>query len=112
MSLFSGLNNLRDITLNPAYSEICGFTEEELDTVFRKELEGLDRQAVREWHNGYSWLGEDKVYNPYDVLLLLCHQEFGNYWLETGNPRFLIDVLAERPVVYYDGRHSECGRAR
>ena len=98
VSLFSGLNNLDDITLNPAYSSICGFTETELDAVFAEELEGLDRRAVREWYNGYNWLGDEKVYNPYDVLLLLKNREFGNYWFETGSPRFLIDVLTERGV--------------
>ena len=55
VSLFSGLNNLVDITLRPAYSSICGFTETDLDTVFAAELAGLDRDRVREWYNGYSW---------------------------------------------------------
>ncbi|MYF49617.1 MAG: AAA family ATPase, partial [Gammaproteobacteria bacterium] len=57
VSLFSGLNNLIDITMDPAYSAICGYTERDLDEVFSPELEGLDRQAIREWYNGYSWLG-------------------------------------------------------
>ena len=96
VSLFSGLNNLDDITLNPAYSAICGFTEAELDRVFSAELEGLDRQRVREWYNGYSWLGDEKVYNPFDVLKLLRERVFGSYWFETGSPGFLIDILMER----------------
>ena len=58
VSLFSDLNNLTDITLDPVYSAICGYTEGDLDTVFGAELEGLDRARVREWYNGYSWLGE------------------------------------------------------
>ena len=65
------LNNLTDITLDPVYSSICGYTEGDLDRVFAPELEGLDRERVGEWYNGYSWLGAEKVYNPYDVLLLL-----------------------------------------
>ena len=64
VSLFSGLNNLRDITLNPAYSSICGFTEDDLDRVFSAELEGLDRALVREWYNGYSWLGNREGVQP------------------------------------------------
>ena len=55
VSLFSGLNNLIDITLEPAYSSICGYTESDLDDVFAAELEGLDRDCVRDWYNGYSW---------------------------------------------------------
>ena len=96
VSLFSGLNNLDDITLNPAYSSVCGFTEAELDRVFSAELEGLDRKRVREWYNGYSWLGDEKVYNPFDVLKLLRERVFGNYWFETGSPSFLIDILMEK----------------
>ena len=65
VSLFSDLNNLTDITLDPAYSSICGYTESDLETVFAPELAGLDRERVREWYNGYSWLGAEKVYNPY-----------------------------------------------
>lgn len=98
VSLFSGLDNLRDITLNPAYSAVCGFTETELDRVFAVELEGLDRARVREWYNGYSWLGSEKVYNPYDVLLLFANRRFNHYWFETGTPKFLVDTLIERAV--------------
>ena len=53
-SLFSGLNNLIDITLEPPFSAVCGYTEEDLDDVFRPELHGLDRQRIRDWYNGYS----------------------------------------------------------
>ena len=70
-SLFSGLNNLRDISLDPRYATICGYTEGDLDRVFAPELGGLDRDEIRAWYNGYHWLGGERVYNPYDVLLLL-----------------------------------------
>ena len=53
---------------------------------------------MREWYNGYSWLGREKVYNPYDVLMLLAERRFEAYWFETGSPRFLIDTLMERGV--------------
>ena len=98
VNLFSQLNNLTDITLDPAYSSICGYTEGDLDTVFAPELDGLDREQVREWYNGYSWLGEEKVYNPYDVLLLLRGRKFAAHWFETGTPAFLVDLLFERRV--------------
>ena len=99
VNLFSQLNNLTDITLDPAYSSICGYTEGDLDTVFAPELEGLDRERVREWYNGYSWLGAEKVYNPYDVLLLLRRGKFAAHWFETGTPAFLVDTLFERRVA-------------
>ncbi len=98
VNLFSDLNNLIDITLEPAYSSICGYTERDLDTVFAPELEGLDRKQVRDWYNGYSWLGDEKVYNPFDVLLLLRRRTFDAHWFETGSPAFLVDTLFERQV--------------
>ena len=99
VSLFSDLNNLTDITLDPAYSSICGYTEGDLETVFAPELVGLDRERVREWYNGYGWLGAEKVYNPYDVLLLLRRRKFAAHWFETGTPAFLVDTLFERRVA-------------
>ena len=98
VNLFSQLNNLTDLTLEPPFSAICGYTEEDLDSVFAPELGGLDRAQVREWYNGYSWLGTEKVYNPYDVLLLLRRRQFAAHWFETGTPAFLVDTLFGRRV--------------
>uniref|UniRef100_A0A7C4MNU5 AAA-ATPase-like domain-containing protein n=1 Tax=Desulfatirhabdium butyrativorans TaxID=340467 RepID=A0A7C4MNU5_9BACT len=95
VSLFSGLNNLQDITLDHRYSAICGYMEEDLDHVFSPELEGLDRQQIRLWYNGYNWTGET-VYNPFDLLLLFSTRQFRSYWFETGTPSFLIQLLLER----------------
>ena len=99
MGIFSGLNNLIDITLDPAYSAICGYTERDLDTVFAPELPGLDRDEIRRWYNGYGWRGKEKVYNPFDILLLFRQREFKAHWFETGTPRFLIDTLLRRCVA-------------
>ena len=98
VNLFSQLNNLTDITLDPVYSSICGYTEDDLETVFAPELGGLDRAQVRDWYNGYGWRGAEKVYNPYDILLLLRRREFEAHWFETGTPAFLVDKLFERRV--------------
>ena len=98
VSLFSGLNNLTDITLDPHYSAICGYTDTDLDTVFAPELPGLDRDAIREWYNGYGWRGDERVYNPFDILLLFRNREFGDWWFETGTPAFLVETLFRRRV--------------
>ena len=100
VSIFSDLNNLTDITLDPRFAAICGYTENDLDTVFAPELEGLDRATIRDWYNGYNWRGrcEQKVYNPYGMLLFLQSREFRPYWFETGTPAFLPDMLLERQV--------------
>jgi hypothetical protein len=95
VSLFSGLNNLDDITIDAPYSSICGYTDEDLDTVFAPELEGLDRDQIRHWYNGYNWTGTS-VYNPFDVLLLFEKRQFRAHWFETGSPTFLIDMLCKR----------------
>ena len=102
VSLFSGLNNLKDITLDPRYSAVCGYTEADLDTVFAPELPGLDREEIRRWYNGYSWRGDEKVYNPFDVLLLFDTREFKAHWFETGSPKFLINALMRRGVSPMD----------
>ena len=102
VSLFSGLNNLIDITLDPAYSANCGYTEKDLDNVFAPELEGLSRDDVRRWYNGYNWLGKAKVYNPYDILLLFRRREFAAHWFETGSPAFLVETLIKRGVSPLD----------
>lgn len=98
VSLFSGLNNLNDITLDKRYSTLCGYTDHDIDTVFAPEIEGLDRDEIRDWYNGYNWLGES-VYNPFDILQLFKRREFKNYWFETGTPTFLVDALTKRHVV-------------
>ncbi|WPL11591.1 putative AAA-ATPase [Thiorhodovibrio litoralis] len=95
VSLFSGLNNLKDITVDARYSALCGYTEEDLDGVFAPELAGLDREQIRAWYNGYNWTG-DAVYNPFDVLLLFDSRQFRSWWFETATPTFLIEVLAGR----------------
>jgi hypothetical protein len=93
VSLFSGLNNLEDISLNPDYGNICGYTQPDVDTIFAPYLEGVDMEEVKRWYNGYNFLG-DKVYNPYDILLFIRNQKmFKNYWFETGTPRFLIELI-------------------
>ena len=95
VSLFSGLNNLKDITLDARYSALCGYTDADVDTVFAPELPGLDREEIRRWYNGYNWLGES-VYNPFDLLLLFDFREFKPYWFETGTPTFLVKLLADK----------------
>ncbi len=98
VSLFSGLNNLKDISLDPRFATICGYTDADLDTVFAPELEGLDRNEIRTWYNGYSWRGEERLYNPFDVLLLFDEREFKPHWFETGSPDFLFETLKTTSV--------------
>jgi Predicted AAA-ATPase/PD-(D/E)XK nuclease superfamily len=95
VSMFSGMNNLNDLTMHPNYSALCGYTDFDLDQVFAPELPGLDRAKIRQWYNGYNWTGE-AVYNPFDLLLFFENRRFRPWWFETGTPGFLVKLMAER----------------
>ncbi|NPA81993.1 MAG: AAA family ATPase [Epsilonproteobacteria bacterium] len=95
VSIFSGLNNLEDITLHTRYSTICGYTQRDIETSFKELLEGVDLEKLKEWYNGYNFLGE-RVYNPFDILLFISNNFiYKNYWFSTGTPSFLIKLLKE-----------------
>jgi hypothetical protein len=95
VSLFSGLNNLKDVTLDSRTATLCGYTHAELIDAFAEHLEGVDLAEVKRWYNGYNFLGEP-VYNPFDILLYLDSRKFRPYWFETGTPTFLVELLAKR----------------
>jgi hypothetical protein len=95
VSLFSGLNQLKDISLDLRYGNICGYTQEELEKNFKEYLEGVNLEEVKEWYNGYNFLGE-RLYNPFDILLYLDSKKYKNYWYKTGTPSFLIKLIKKR----------------
>jgi len=96
VSLFSGLNNLEDISLSPNYATICGYTHDDIKKSFQERLDGVDLKELKKWYNGYNFLGEG-VYNPFDILLFFSRNKiYSNYWFETGNPSFLIEILKEK----------------
>ncbi len=98
VSLFSGLNNLKDISLDRRFGNICGYTQTETEIVFAEYLKEVDLDKLKSWYNGYNFLA-DPVYNPFDVLLYLDSQEFKPYWFETGTPSFLIDLIHKRQLA-------------
>ncbi len=108
VSIFSGLNNLKDITLDPKYAAICGYTQEEFEQVFRDRLDDVDLEEVKLWYNGYSWLGE-RVYNPFDILLYLDMKDFRPYWFETGTPTFLMKLILQRKLSLAEFDKLEVG---
>ena len=102
VSLFSGINQLEDITLDARFATLCGYTQSDLETCFGDHLQGVDRDRLRTWYNGYAFLGEP-VYNPFDILLFIAKgQQYRNYWFETGNPSFLIELLRARRLFLPD----------
>jgi len=58
VSIFSGLNQLNNITLDPEFATICGYTQRELETVFEDRIRDFDKEEIKRWYNGYNWLGE------------------------------------------------------
>ena len=95
VSLFSGLNQLEDISLSKEYGNICGYTQSELEYYFKDYLQDVNIEEIREWYNGYNFLSE-KVYNPFDMLLYLRRKEIRNYWYETGKTEFLFKIIKQR----------------
>ena len=92
-SIFSGLNNLRDISLLSNFGEICGYTHNDIKNDFLPYLKDINLEELKRWYNGYNFLGE-KVYNPFDILLFIDSDcEFDNYWFGTGTPSFLIKLF-------------------
>ena len=105
VSIFSGLNNLEDISLNPDYGSICGYTEEDLKEIFGGYLQGVDHEQLRRWYNGYNFLGTKRVYNPHDILHFIKRSHsfgkphFRSYWFESGTPTFVVDLIARDNVL-------------
>jgi len=94
-SIFSGLNMLDDISLDPRYGNICGYTQEDIEKTFIPYLQDVDLEKLKNWYNGYNFLKDD-VYNPFDILLFISKgNAYKNYWFETGTPKFLIDLIKQ-----------------
>jgi hypothetical protein len=102
VSLFSGVNQIVDITLDERYATICGYTQHDLETTFADHLAGVDWAKLKAWYNGYNFLG-DSVYNPYDVLLFIDkNKDYRSYWAETGGTSFLFKLFRENPFFIPD----------
>lgn len=106
VSVFSGLNNLNDITIDDHFSTLLGYTHDELIHYFTDRIEllhkkiGISRDVLldylEQWYNGYSWDGIHFVYNPFSVLNLFSKNRFGNYWFASGTPTFLIKHIKKQ----------------
>lgn len=95
--VFSGLNNLNDITYHPKYATICGYTQHELETTFQEHLTPEDLPQIKAWYNGYYFLGDEGVYNPFSILNFFDRGKlYSNYWFSTGTPTFLINLIQQK----------------
>jgi hypothetical protein len=107
VGVFSGLNNLEDLTMSPAFSAAVGITEQELRDNFGEHITSLAAQEelseeellakIKTWYDGFCFsVACQPVYNPYSLLLLFKQKLFENYWFETGTPSFLVKLIKER----------------
>ena len=106
LSVFSGLNNLRDISMLPQYADICGISEKDLHFYFPESIRELaaansltEEQCyakLAEMYDGYHFC-EDSVgmYNPFSLLNTFASNKFREYWFETGTPTFLVKVMQQ-----------------
>ena len=104
VSIFSDLNNLNDISINPEYSAICGISQKELVETFRPEIEILAERnelsyedcvsALKKRYDGYCFsYGTEMMYNPFSLLNVFDGKQFEDYWFATGTPTFLVNEL-------------------
>jgi len=106
ISIFSDLNNLRDISMEEDYAGLCGITQTELETNFQPDIQTLAIRrnmdypqalaALKQWYDGYLFhpAGEG-MYNPFSLLSALVKKEIKSYWFSTGTPTFLVNYLKE-----------------
>ena len=104
LSIFSTINNLANVTLQPRFSAICGITEEEVRGMFDKEIELMAEkykcspeemfQKIKLRYDGYHFSEESAdIYNPFSLLTAFASLKLDNYWFATGTPTFLIQQL-------------------
>ena len=104
LNIFSTLNNLTNVTLQPEFAAICGITDEELQNQLQEDIhllaenyEVTDAEIINKLktrYDGYhfSWKSPD-IYNPYSLLSAFANKNISNYWFETGTPTFLIRLM-------------------
>lgn len=117
-SIFSGINNLNDISLKPEASILLGYTEKEIKSNFNEYLEVIalhENQSLKDvflnltnWYNGYAFSEkEEKIYNPFSVLYYLKDKKLRNYWFESGTPSFLINLIKNQYYSLEELKHIE-----
>ena len=106
VSVFSDLNNLKDISMSPQFHDICGITEAELHAVFDEKVDKLAAangqtkegayEALRQRYDGYHFCPDSAgMYNPFSVLWTLSELQYGSYWFSTGTPTYLVELMKE-----------------
>lgn len=120
VSVFSDLNNLKDISMSRQFHDICGITDEELHTVFDQEIQELatdNKQTKEETYNrlkrtydGYRFThGTQGLYNPFSILWTLSERRYGSYWFSTGTPTYLVELIKKAKFNIEELSNYEAG---
>ncbi len=99
VSIFSDLNHLDDLTIDPRTMALCGYTQEELEHYFKDYIAAMPPDTLEKmkfWYNGYSWDAKTWVYNPFSVLNFFTKKSYTNFWFRTGTPSFLMRIMRQR----------------
>ena len=107
INLFSGANQLMDISLSDEYAAICGFTEQELKQHLTPEIESLAAaqkssvektlETLKKKYDGYCFASSgEHVYNPFSLLNVLANSSYGYYWFETATPTYLVNYIKRK----------------
>ncbi|MDE6339274.1 MAG: ATP-binding protein [Muribaculaceae bacterium] len=121
LSVFSGLNNIRDITFLPQYAAICGITEQELKDYFQEGIQALaeengrdkDEEIVqlKKWYDGYHFSKKSPdIYNPFSILQAMDSSDYYNYWIASGTPTLLAEQLKRTDTQLDRLIHTNCGQ--
>ena len=106
VSIFSELNNLENLTLSRYAYTLLGITQTEIEQFFPEQWKAVDQERMRAWYNGYSWGGDERLYNPFSLFRFFKENfDYQNFWFETGTPTFLVKEM--RKHRYYDVEQAE-----
>ena len=108
MGVFSAMNNLQDISASHIYSDITGYTQNELEYYFSDRIESLAQSMsitndeltnkIRKYYDGFSFDGVTRLYNPFSILNFFFDGTFKNYWYTSGSPTFIVKYMKEHQI--------------
>lgn len=109
LSIFSELNNIKNISMKDEYSDICGITKEQLLTDFKDGIETMaahnsltfneTAEKLKEHYDGYHFTpNSPDIFNPYSIINALDDRDFNSYWFTSGTPTFLIELLQKNGI--------------
>ena len=113
-NFFSSINNIVSLSSYKGFDYLCGFTQNEIEKYFEKELLALSEKKnislsecysiIKEKYDGYKFskFQELAIYNPIDILNLVINEDFNNFWFYSGKSKFLVDILKNSEIIIND----------